>query len=62
MDEHAFSILRIMEAIVPDADHATLQDAAIAIGAVYADAAATQPAFTHMDDYLRRLRQRSVAS
>ncbi len=57
MDEHAFSILRIVEAIVPDADHATLQEAAIAIGAVYSDAAATQPAFTHMDDYLRRLRR-----
>jgi type I restriction enzyme, R subunit len=57
MDEHAFSILRIIEAIVPDADHATLQDTAIAIGAVYSDAAATQPAFTHMDDYLRSLRQ-----
>ena len=57
MDEHAFSILRIIEAIVPDAEHATLQDAAIAIGAVYSDAAATQPAFTHMDDYLRRLRR-----
>lgn len=58
MDEHAFSILRIIEAIVPNADHATLQDAAIAIGAVYSDAAATQPAFTHMDDYLRSLRQK----
>jgi len=57
MDEHAFSILRIIEAIVPDAEHATLQDAAIAIGAVYSDAAGTQPAFTHMDDYLRRLRR-----
>ncbi|MFN3748936.1 MAG: type I restriction endonuclease subunit R [Sphingorhabdus sp.] len=57
MDENAFSILRIIEAIVPDADHATLQDAAIAIGAVYADAAATQPAFAHMEAYLRSLRQ-----
>ena len=57
MDENAFSILRIMEAIVPDADHGTLQDAAIAIGAVYADAAATQPAFAHMEAYLRSLRQ-----
>src|SRR5690606_13999575 len=54
MDEHAFSILRIIETIVSDSDHATLQDAAIAIGAIYADAARTQPAFTHMDDYLRR--------
>lgn len=57
MDEHAFSTLRIIEAIVPDVDHATLQDAAIAVGAVYAAAAATNPAFTHMDDYLRRLRR-----
>jgi type I restriction enzyme R subunit len=57
MDEHAFSILRIVEAIMPDGDHASLQDAAVAIGAVYSGAAATQPAFTHMDDYLRSLRQ-----
>jgi type I restriction enzyme R subunit len=57
MDENAFSILRIIEAVVPDADHATLQDAAIAIGRVYADAAATNPAFGYMDDFLRRLRR-----
>ncbi len=57
MDEHAFSILRIMEAIVPDADHSALQSAAIAIGAIYADAAATQPAFAHMEAFLRSLRQ-----
>ena len=57
MDEHAFSILRIIEAIVPEVDHATLQDAAITIGTVYADAAATQPAFAHMEAYLRSLRQ-----
>jgi type I restriction enzyme R subunit len=57
MDENAFSILRTIEAIVPDVDHATLQDAAIAIGAVYAEAAARQPAFAHMDAYLRSLRQ-----
>ena len=57
MDEHAFSILRIIEAIVPDADHATLQHTAIGIGAIYADAATTNPAFAHMDDYLRRLRR-----
>lgn len=50
-------MLRIIEAIVPDADHDTLQDAAIGIGAIYADAAATNPAFAHMDDYLRRLRR-----
>ena len=57
MDEHAFSILRIIEVVVPGAEHRTLQGAAIAIGAVYANAAKTQPAFAHMDDYLRSLRQ-----
>jgi type I restriction enzyme R subunit len=57
MDENAFSILRIMEAIVPDTGHGILQDTAIAIGAVYADAAATQPAFAHMEAFLRSLRQ-----
>jgi len=57
MDENAFSILRIIEAIVTEDAHETLQDAAIAIGAIYADAAATQPAFAHMEAYLRSLRQ-----
>ncbi|WP_100259303.1 type I restriction endonuclease subunit R [Qipengyuania seohaensis] len=57
MDEHAFAILRIMEDIVPDVPHEALRDAAIEIGALYAEAASTQPAFTHMDDYLRRLRR-----
>lgn len=57
MDENAFSILRIIESVAPDADHGTLQDAAITIGRVYADAAATNPAFGHMDDFLRRLRR-----
>ena len=57
MDENAFSILRIIEAIVPDDDHGTLQNAAISIGAIYAEAYASQPAFTHMDAYLRTLRQ-----
>lgn len=57
MDENAFSILRIMEAIVPETDHAILRDAAIAIGLVYAQAKASQPAFTHMPEYLRSLRQ-----
>ncbi|WP_210239350.1 hypothetical protein, partial [Mesorhizobium sp. M2E.F.Ca.ET.166.01.1.1] len=47
----------IIETIVPDTDHATLQDVAIAIGAVYAEAAAIQPAFAHMEAYLRSLRQ-----
>jgi type I restriction enzyme R subunit len=46
-----------MEDIVPDADHDALQNAAIAIGALYAAAAATQPAFAHMEAYLRSLRQ-----
>jgi type I restriction enzyme R subunit len=57
MDENAFSILRIMEAIARDTEHGSLQAAAIAIGAVYAEAAATQPAFAHMEAYLRSLRQ-----
>lgn len=58
MDERAFSILRIIEALAPDIDHATLQSAAIEIGAVYTNAQASQPAFTHMQEYLRSLRQR----
>ncbi|MGK6356202.1 type I restriction endonuclease subunit R [Sphingomonas sp. DT-207] len=57
MDENAFSILRIMETIAPATEHDTLQAAAMAIGAVYAEAAATQPAFAHMEAYLRSLRQ-----
>jgi type I restriction enzyme R subunit len=57
MDENTFSILRIIEALAADMDHAALQSAAVAIGAVYADAAATQPAFAHMEAYLRTLRQ-----
>ncbi|MFN3474451.1 MAG: type I restriction endonuclease subunit R [Blastomonas sp.] len=57
MDENAFSILRIMEAITPDTAHEILQAVAIAIGAIYADAASTQPAFAHMEAYLRSLRQ-----
>jgi type I restriction enzyme R subunit len=58
MDENAFAILRIMETIALDTDHASLKAVAIAIGAIYAGAAATQPAFAHMDAYLRSLRQR----
>lgn len=46
-----------MEAIARDTDHATLPAAAIAIGAVDADAAAAQPAYTHMQACLRSLRQ-----
>jgi type I restriction enzyme R subunit len=57
LDERAFSILRIMEALAPDIGHGTLQEAAIAIGAVYAGAQASQPAFTFMPEYLRSLRQ-----
>jgi type I restriction enzyme R subunit len=57
MDEVAFSILRIMEAIVPDIGHEVLQDAAVAIGTIYAEANGSQPAFTHMPEYLRSLRQ-----
>jgi type I restriction enzyme R subunit len=57
MDENAFSVLRIMEAIVSEADHAVLQSAAIAIGRAYAQAKASQPAFTHMPEYLRSIRQ-----
>lgn len=59
MDEQAFSILRIIEALAPETGQAVLQDAAIAIGAVYADAQASQPAFTHMPEYLRSLRQQT---
>ncbi|UAK25747.1 type I restriction endonuclease subunit R [Sphingomonas nostoxanthinifaciens] len=57
MGENAFSILRIMEAAAPENSHETLRIAAVAIDAVYADAAATQPAFAHMEAYLRSLRQ-----
>lgn len=48
LDEHVFFILRIMEAIAPDTDHATLQTAAIAIGADYADAAADPSPASHV--------------
>lgn len=57
MDEVAFAILRIMEAIVPDVEHGGLQDSAIAIGVIYSQAYASQPSFTHMPEYLRSLRQ-----
>lgn len=57
MDENAFSILRIIEAIAPDIDHPTLQSAAMAIGGVYTGAQRSQPAFGHMPEYLRTLRQ-----
>lgn len=57
MDENALSIMRIMETVLPEADSETLKNAAVSIGGVYAGAAATQPAFAHMEDYLRTLRQ-----
>lgn len=57
MDENALSIMRIMETVLPEADSETLKSAAMSIGGVYAGAAATQPAFAHMEDYLRTLRQ-----
>jgi type I restriction enzyme R subunit len=57
MDERAFSILRILEDVVPDIDQETLKKAALAVGLAYADAARTQPAFAHMEAYLRSLRQ-----
>ena len=58
MDERAFSILRIMEALAPDMDHATLQAAAVAVGGVYATAQASQPSWFFMDSYKKELRQR----
>ena len=59
MDENAFSILRIMEGLVGDeVDHPTLQEAAVAIGDIYANAQATQPAWFYMETYRRELKQR----
>ena len=59
MDERAFSILRTMEGIVgEEVDHPTLQAAAIAVGAVYAGAQASQPAWFYMETYRRELKQR----
>jgi type I restriction enzyme R subunit len=57
MDERAFSILRIMERAAPDINHATLQVAAIAIGAVYAVALQSQPSWYFMDSYKKDLRR-----
>jgi len=60
MDENAFSILRIMEGLVgEEVDHPTLQEAAVAIGGIYANAQATQPAWFYMEDYRRKLKQRA---
>ena len=58
MDERAFSILRIMEAATPEADHAALHAAAIAVGAVYGSALRSQPAWSFMDGFKKELRQR----
>jgi type I restriction enzyme R subunit len=58
MDERAFSILRIMETSTPEMDHATLQAAAVAIGAVYANAQRSQPSWFFMDSYKKELRRR----
>jgi type I restriction enzyme R subunit len=57
MDERAFSILRIMEARAPDADHATLQKMAVVVGQVYATAQASQPSWFFMEAYKRELKQ-----
>lgn len=57
MNERAFSILRIMEQHAPDMDHPTLQAAAIAVDAIYADAQRSQPSWFFMDGYKRELRK-----
>ena len=57
MDERAFSILRIMETMAQDVDHASLQAAAIAIGAVYARAQREQPSWYFMDTYKKELKK-----
>ncbi len=57
MDERAFSIMRIIETMAPDTDHASLQAAAIAVGEVYAAAQRDQPSFYFMDGYKKDLRK-----
>ena len=57
MDERAFSILRIMESAAPEIEHATLQAAAIAVGAVYATAQQSQPSWYFMETYKKELRR-----
>lgn len=57
MDERAFSILRIMEDLAPDVDHASLQAAAMAVGEVYASAQRSQPSWFFMDGYRKDLRK-----
>ncbi len=57
MDERAFSILRIMEDLAPDVDHASLQAAAMAVGEIYGAAQRDQPNFYFMDGYKKDLRR-----
>ncbi|MCK1625399.1 type I restriction endonuclease subunit R [Bradyrhizobium sp. 160] len=57
IDERAFSILRILEVSAPKANHAALQAAAIATGAVYSDAQQSQPSWFFMESYKRELRR-----
>lgn len=57
MDEHAFSVLRIIQDASPDTEDSASRGAAIQVAALYTDAAESQPAFAHMDQYLRTLRQ-----
>lgn len=57
MTERAFAILRIMEQQAPDMDHPTLQGAAVAIDAIYAEAQRSQPSWFFMDGYKKDLRK-----
>jgi type I restriction enzyme R subunit len=57
MDERAFSILRIMEAMAPEVDHASLHAAAAEAGEVYAAAQTDQPSWYFMDGYKKDLRK-----
>ncbi len=57
MSERAFAVLRIMEQHAADADHGTLQAAAMAVDAVYADAQRAQPLWFSMDGLRKTLRQ-----
>jgi len=59
MDENAFSILRIMEGMVgEEVDDPKLRVAAVAIGDIYTNTQATQPAWFYMETYRRELKQR----
>lgn len=58
MDERAFSVLRIMEAMASDVDHASLQAAAVEVGGVYAAALRDQPSWYFMDGYKKDLRRK----